>query len=360
MNLLDRYIFKELIIPFTVALGVLCFIVFTKEMLRLVELLVSKGIGIMAVLNIVAHLMPSFLVLTLPIACLVATITAFSQLSYDKELVAMRAVGVSLLRIALPVFIFSFLVFLLTFYFSQWGQPWSNVSLKRLAISLIKDQISIALDKGVFNEPTNGMIIYVPKPAKGQKAKGIFIADQRDVAKPFVITANTFNMFQDPKQEKLGFRLFEGTIHAIPNNIRQHHQMTFSTYDLKMDLPASLNIATPGRQSYDDLIKKLNKKDWRDSDTLRRLMEYYKDLGFPIATLILGVLGVPVGIVSKRSGRMGGFAIGVLIMVGFFILNIVGEFLVTKLILHPFAGAWFPDIILLIITIILFYKASQH
>ena len=94
------------------------------------------------------------------------------------------------------------------------------------------------------------MIIYVPKPAKGQKAKGIFIADQRDVAKPFVITANTFNMFQDPKQEKLGFRLFEGTIHAIPNNIRQHHQMTFSTYDLKMDLPNNLKIAKPGRQSY--------------------------------------------------------------------------------------------------------------
>ena len=89
-------------------------------------------------------------------------------------------------------------------------------------------------------------------------------------------------------------------------------------------------------------------------------MEYYKDWGFPVATLILGVLGVPIGIVSKRSERMGGFAIGVLIMVGFFILNIVGEFLVTKLILHPFAGAWFPDIILLIITIILFYRASQR
>ena len=64
MNLLDLYIFKELIPPFAVSLTALCFIVFTKEMLRLVELLVSKGIGIMAILNIVSHLMPSFLVLT--------------------------------------------------------------------------------------------------------------------------------------------------------------------------------------------------------------------------------------------------------------------------------------------------------
>ena len=144
MNILDRYIFKELVTPFTISLGALCFIVLTKEMLRLVELLVSKGIGIMAVFNIVIHLMPSFLVLTLPIACLISTITAFGRLSYDKELVAMRAVGVSLSRIAFPVFIFSFLVFLLTVYLSQWGQPWSNVSLKRLAISLIKDKITLA------------------------------------------------------------------------------------------------------------------------------------------------------------------------------------------------------------------------
>ena len=89
-------------------------------------------------------------------------------------------------------------------------------------------------------------------------------------------------------------------------------------------------------------------------------MEYYKDLGFPVATLILGMLGLPVGIGSKRSAGIGGFALGIVIMVGFFLLNVVGEFFVTTLILHPFAGAWFPNIILLLITVILFYRASQH
>ena len=347
-------------IPFSVSLAALCFIVFTKEMLRLVELLVSKGVGIMAVLNIVAHLMPSFLVLTLPIACLVSSITTFGRLSYDKELIAMRAAGVSLLRIGFPVFVFSFLVFLATMYLSQWGQPWSNVSLKKLAISLVKDQLTLALDKGVFNEPTEGMMIYVPQPQEGKKAEGIFISDQRDPSKPLIVTANSFTMLQDPKQKHLGFRLFDGTIHAVPADITQHHQVTFSTYDLKMDLPSDFNVTTPNRRGYDYLIKQLEDSGWRDTNNLRRLMEYYKDLGFPVATLILGVLGLPVGIVSKRSGRIGGFAVGVLIMVGFYLLNVVGEFLVTTLILHPFAGAWFPNVVLLIITCVLFYRASQR
>jgi len=359
MRILDRYIYKELMTPFIVSLGALCFIIFTKEMLRLVELLVSKGVGIMPVLKIVAHLMPSFLVLTLPIACLVSSITTFSRLSYDNEIVAMRAAGISLLRMTIPVFVFSFFVFLLTFYLSQWGQPWSNVSLKTLAISLIQDQLTLALDKGVFNEPTKGLMIYIPEPTDGKKAEGIFIADQRDPSKPLIVTANTFSMVQDPKHKQLGFRLFDGTIHSIPQDPTQHHQITFTTYDLKMDLPSIFNVTKPGRRGYDYLMAQLDKKGWRDTTSLRRLMEYYKDMGFPVATLILGILGLPVGIISKRSGSVGGFALGILIMVGFYLLNVVGEFLVTTVILHPFAGAWFPNVMLLLITGILFHRASQ-
>ena len=360
MRILDRYIYRELMTPFIVSLGALCFIMFTKEMLRLVELLVSKGVGIMSVLTILAHLMPSFLVLTLPIACLISSLTTFNRLSYDNEIIALRAAGVSLLRLARPVFVFSFLVFLLTMYLSQWGQPWSNVSLKQLAISLIQDQLTLALDKGVFNEPTKGLMIYVPEPKAGNKAKGIFIADQRDPSKPVIVTANTFSMLQDPKHKQLGFRLFDGTIHAIPQSLTEHHQVTFGTYDLKMDLPSSFNVTKPGRRGYDYLVDKLDKSGWRDTNSLRRLMEYYKDLGFPVATLILGMLGLPVGIGSKRSAGIGGFAVGIVIMVGFFLLNVVGEFFVTTLILHPFAGAWFPNIILLLITVILYYRVSRQ
>ena len=106
-TLLDRYIFTELLSPFSLSLGALCFVMLTRELLRLVELLVSKGVGIVAVLQVFAHLMPSFLVLTLPIAGIIASITAFGRLSFDKELVAMQAAGLSLLRLTRPVLLFA-------------------------------------------------------------------------------------------------------------------------------------------------------------------------------------------------------------------------------------------------------------
>lgn len=105
-TLLDRYIFTELLSPFGLSLGALCFVMLTRELLRLVELLVSKGVGFWAILKVIAMLLPSGLVLTLPIAGLIASITAFGRLSFDKELVAMRAAGLSLLRLSQPVLLF--------------------------------------------------------------------------------------------------------------------------------------------------------------------------------------------------------------------------------------------------------------
>ncbi len=360
MTILDRYILKELFVPFSISLCILCFIVLTKEMLRLVELLVTNGVGLLAVFKIIGNLMPSFLVLTLPMACLISSITTFSRFSFDKELVAMRAAGLSLLRIAVPVLVFSFLVFLGTLFLSQWGQPWSSISLKKLAISLIQDQLHLALDRGAFNEPADDMMIFVPKPESGEKARGVFILDRRDPAQKIIITAQTFQMLENPQRKQFGIRLYEGEIHHVPKDDVQHHQVAFSTYDFKIHVSPAFNIATPKRPDYQHIMAELEKSGWRDTGMLRRLMEYYKDLGFPVATLILGVLGMPVGIVSKRSGRMRGFVLGIFIMVGYYLLNVLGEFSVTALFLHPFAGAWLPNALLLLIMCMLFYRASRR
>ena len=152
-RLLDRYIFTELLSPFSISLGALCFIILTKELLRLVELLVTKGVGLWAVLKVFAHLLPSFLVLTLPIAAIIASITAFGRLSLDKELVAMRAAGLSLLRLARPVFLFALLVFGLTLWLAQYGQPWSSVNLKKVALNLLRNQLVLQLQRDSFTEP---------------------------------------------------------------------------------------------------------------------------------------------------------------------------------------------------------------
>jgi lipopolysaccharide export system permease protein len=64
--------------------------------------------------------------------------------------------------------------------------------------------------------------------------------------------------------------------------------------------------------------------------------------------------------VSKRSGKAGGFAIGVLVVIGFYLLNVLGEFLVTTLVISPFVGAWMPNIVLACLTGFLLFQARKQ
>ena len=359
-TLLDRYIFTELLSPFSLSLGALCFVMLTRELLRLVELLVSKGVGIVAVLQVFAHLMPSFLVLPLPIAGIIASITAFGRLSFDKELVAMQAAGLSLMRLARPVLLFALLVFGLTLWLAQWGEPWRSTNLKKGGLNLLREQLGLAVERGTSNNPTPKMGMYAPDGSRGQATTGIFVSDERNADNPRIIVAQQYEVLMDASTNQVALRLQDGVIHSKPDQADQYEQVSFTSYDLKLSLSQSGYSATEERPSYDSILAQLTQSQWRDPSALRRLMEYYKDLAFPTASLVFCLLGVPVGIVSKRSGRMGGFAVGVLVVIVYYMLNVACEFLVTTATLSPFAGAWLPNGIFALTTMVWFYVMSRQ
>jgi lipopolysaccharide export system permease protein len=73
------------------------------------------------------------------------------------------------------------------------------------------------------------------------------------------------------------------------------------------------------------------------------LQDHYKNLAVPASTLLFGIIGMPLGIVIKRSGRAGGFAVGILIVLLFYVLNVIADYWVSSRVLNPFAAAWFPN-----------------
>src|SRR5713226_5745607 len=195
---IDRYILQELGMPFAQSLGALTFILLTREILRLVELLINKGVGLVPLLKTFILLLPSFFVLTLPMACLIASISAFSRLSSDRELTAMQATGVSIGRLLRPVLLFSTAVFLVTLYLAQFAQPWTGQSLKKLALIMLRDQVSLAFDEGVFNTPTEKVVMYVGERSLPGGPHGVFISDTRIKEEPRIIVARDWSVINDP------------------------------------------------------------------------------------------------------------------------------------------------------------------
>jgi lipopolysaccharide export system permease protein len=203
------------------------------------------------------------------------------------------------------------------------------------------------------------MVIYVSDSDRGDYARGIIIADERNPAEARIIVAGDYRMLNDPVNGKLGIRLIDGSIHSKPHNPAQYHQVSFSTYDLPVPIGQTL-YAPEERQSRESVLAELDRSNWTDPGALRRLMEYYKDLAFPTASFIFAMLGVPVGIVSKRSGRIGGFAVGVFVVIVYYVLNVLFEFFVTTRVIHPFAGAWLPNGLFFVATLVLFYRVNRR
>ena len=359
LRIIDKYVLQELGVPFALSLGVLTFILLTREILRLVELLINKGVGIVPLLKTFLLLLPSFFVLTLPMACLIASISAFSRLSSDRELTALQASGISSRRLLRPLSIFAFAVLGLTLLLAQYAQPWSGPSVKKSALLMLRNEVSLSLDEGVFNTPTANVVMYVGESAPSGELRGVFISDTRAKDEPRIIVARQWSLINDPLHNRIGMTLRDGAIHVNPKDPEQYQLIRFSTYDFTMDLTDSLSTTAEERPSIFEIRYRLSQSAGKDPKYLKFLEEEYKDMAFPFATVMFGFIGMPLGIVAKRSGKAGGFALGILIILSFYVLNVLADFWVSSRMMTPFLAAWFPNLVFGVVALVLYQRQAN-
>ncbi len=332
------------------SVAILLFLLLTQQMLKLTELLIDKGVEPIAVVKLFIYLLPSFLALTLPIAMLLASISAFNRMSADYEIVAFKSAGVGMYRLLIPVAGFSALVCGLVYYLSIVAMPWSGSSLKDLALKLLKKQVSVGIEEGAFNDLFQNMVIYVDEMPTFMDLKGIFIYDLRIPDEPHLIMAKQGSLVNDPETGTLVLNLMEGSQHQKGKTPQQYQRITFSSYQEKLPLNKLLSQALGISEeplTLTEIKKQLQASQGPDLIRwLRNLQSYYRNYSLPLACLIFGILGMPLGIHTRRAGRLGGFAMGVVVVGLYYVLMISGDFLVTARLFPPLLAAWFPNLVL--------------
>ena len=114
MKIIDRYILKELFHIFFLSIFVFTIVLMLNKVLQLTELVVNKGVPLLTVSKLILFLLPTFLIIILPVSVLVASIMTFSRLSTDSEIIVLKSSGISLYRLLYPVIILSIVVYLFT------------------------------------------------------------------------------------------------------------------------------------------------------------------------------------------------------------------------------------------------------
>lgn len=368
-KLIDRYIFLELLIPFGLTLSALMMILLTEQMVRLTELFLNKGVSFTTVAKIFIYLLPTFLVIAIPMGVLIATIISFSRLTADHEITALMAAGVSLSRLAVPVHLFTVLAFGLTFSLSVWAQPSVGSSMRSTAMDLLKQEFSLGLEPGIFNEALENMMIYVDEMPTPTQLKGVVIYDLREAAQPALILAQEGTILNDPASDLVGLRLINGSQHreigklpASPASPFRYQWITFGRYEFKLDLSAAVKRATgegDAALNVRQIKTKLAGGQPLERRELRALEEHYKTYAFPFACLIFGMIGIPLGLVIKQGGRIGGFALGIAMALIYYLLMIIADFLVTSRVITPLAAAWLPNLIMAAVAVFLLSGSSR-
>jgi lipopolysaccharide export system permease protein len=140
--ILRRYLLLEMLVPFVLGLSVFTLVLLIARIVRLVEMVVNRGVPLTEMLTLFSLILPAFLEVTVPMALLLAILLGFGRMSADSEIVAMKTSGISLYQMMVPVAVFTAIVCLLTFWLAVSVRPWSNAALKNQLFEIAKNRAS--------------------------------------------------------------------------------------------------------------------------------------------------------------------------------------------------------------------------
>lgn len=359
------YISKETLPIFLIGLMVFTIILLMDKIFRIIELIITRGVKISHILMLLLFISPSFLIFTIPMALLLATLLSFGRFSQDNEITAFKASGISLYQLYFPILLFSIGAYLLTSFLVFYGLPWGNRGFKATLYLMAQSKADIEIKERVFNDTFEGFVIYVDKvPLQGKKMEGILIYDEREKEKTNTIFAKEGFIFNDPKSQEILLNLRHGDIHRFEPRTHVYQKMHFESYDLRLELSKTFgNLGKKLKEyemSIDELRERIEKKRLMGEDITPQEVELHKRYAIPFSCLVFGLIGVVLGIQPRRSGRSYGFVLSILIILAYYIALTASEIFAMRKDIPPIWAGWMPNILFGALGIFLLVKATKE
>lgn len=363
MKIIDRYIARELLVPFALGIAIFTFILLIARILKLVEMVVNRGVPLVQVLELFSYILPAFLEVTVPMALLLAVLVAFGRLSSDSEMTALQASGVGLYRMAVPVAVFAILLAVLTLILAVYVRPWGNSRLRTGIYEVVKARASAGIKPKVFNDDFLGLVIYVDHvEPPGNTLRGILISDSRERDLQNTIFARFGVMITREETHTLTLRLVDGSIYSPSGGGQSYQDTRFSTYDINLDLNLALaNLKKrekdPNEMSLSDLRATIGRKQAAGEAPLEEQVELHRRFSIAFACLVFAALGIPLGVRPSRAVHSRGFSVSLALIFAYYVLLTLGQNLGERGAAPPWLAVWIPNFLLSGIALVLLRRA---
>jgi LPS export ABC transporter permease LptF/LPS export ABC transporter permease LptG len=366
MRILTRYILREVTAHALIGVVVFTFVLFTRDLGQILELVVRASAPLPSVAQVFFFIVPVTLTISIPAGVLVGILIGLSRLAADSEITAMRASGIGVWSFLRIVSIFAVAAWLLALANGVYLAPQSQAAMVRLQDRLKSSQVSFEVQPRVFYEGFPGLVLYVQNVKAAQGAaiwKGVFIADTTIPSSPRITLAHQGILVSEGR-ETLHLHLTEGSTHETDPKSSDHYQI--STFE-QTDIPIPVPQADSAKEQELVPVSQMGTWDlWRQArnqknQTLGRwyLIEFHRRLALPTSCLVLALVGIPLGLSSKKGGKSTGFVLAILLVFAYYSASLVGVSLARQGKLPPGLGVWLADIAFFLGGAFLLWRAEH-
>ena len=365
MRILTRYILREITSHALIGAGVFTFVLFTRDLGRLLELVVRNSAPLPSVAEIFFFTVPVALIYTIPMGALVGILIGLSRLAADSEITAMRASGIGVWTFLRIVSIFAVVAWLLALVNSVYLAPQSQAALGRLQDRLKSSQASFEIQPRVFYEGFPQLVLYVQDVQSAQGAaiwKGVFIADISNPSAPRITLAQQ-GILVSQDMDTLHLHLSNGATHETDPKVPDQYQVsTFQQTDIPIQVPQNENkdeqAAVPVAQlgTGDLAVEAARVKKYQ---ARWYWIEFHRRFALPTACLVLALVGIPLGLSSKKGGKSTGFVLTILLVFAYYSFSLIGVSLARQGRVSPGLGVWLANIAFLVAGAFLLWRAEH-
>ncbi|OEJ15358.1 permease [Brachyspira hampsonii] len=400
MKKINKYIIIETIGPFFAGILFFTFIFVIQLLPELIRLIVNNGAPLLMSLEVFVYMLPFNIAITIPMSILMASIIGYGRLSSDNEIIVMRALGFPHMRIYAPIIILGIITFCFSLFFNNVVMSEANYRYRTLISYMVNIKPSIAVGKLEFSDIQDMGLSIGSKYADDTSMSNVVIYDRSETKR--VITAK-YGLWKnnEANAQVVTLTLYDGVVQEMPgygfisndytvfdsmdiNIVRNVSTLTSHERGLRempsWEIMKKINDSkAAANKSADDQINGMIINAYNNIDTnavditsfsneyiqtnsaeLKALkekaidesvpyfyyVEFHKFISIPAACLFMVLIGAPLGIVGKRSGKGFGFGLSVIVVVIYYLLITAAELIAGSKKVPPIIAMWFPNIVL--------------
>jgi len=364
-RIIDRYVLREVIPPFLLALLVFTFVLIIPFIIELAEQLIAKGVPAGTILQLAVTLIPQALALTIPMAMLIGLLVGLGRLSADREFVVLMACGVSPYRLLQPILVFAVMCWGATSWVLLEAMPDANQAFREIRERVVMDRAEGEVRPRVFFEDFPNVVLYVREvPKDGQGWLGVLAADTSNPASPVIFLADRGRMVVDREARTIDMVLENGTRHSSKYEDPYSYEVAkFERTILSLNPETVFPRTGPARgereMRVEELIARAKELEAQGISAHNTIMEVHRKFSLPVSCFVFAFLGLALGASARKDGKLASFVLGIGVIFAYYVIMITTQSLTKGFWIPAWLSTWIPDIVLGIAGVVLLWSRAR-